>query len=59
MEGEVDPFDFSLAESLGRTVAELRASIGNREYLAWRAFTVWRNAMQELEAEEMKRGAKR
>lgn len=31
------------------TVEHLRDSMSNKEYLEWRAFTVWRNAMRELE----------
>ena len=45
---ELDPFDFLLAERLGMTVRTMRARMGNDEYLAWRAFNVWRNAQAEL-----------
>lgn len=48
MEGELDPFDFVLAESLHMTVEEMRDRMSNNEYLQWRAFYVWRNAEQEL-----------
>lgn len=43
----MDPFDFLLAENLGKTLAELD-EMSHREYLSWRAFYVWRNAQQEL-----------
>ncbi len=43
-----------LAEKLGRTVAELRASLSNAEYVEWRAFHTWRHAMQEFEMEKAK-----
>lgn len=52
MEEELDPFDFSLAEALGMTVEHLRQTMSNREYLEWRAFTVWRNAKIELATKE-------
>jgi hypothetical protein len=48
MEGEMDPFDFTLAEALGRTVDEL-GSMPHVEYLKWRAYYVWREAQRELE----------
>ena len=47
MEGELDPFDFMLAERLGKTLAEIGA-MSNNEYLRWRAFHVWRQAMAEM-----------
>lgn len=43
----MDPFDFVLAEALGKTLAEVGA-MPNREYLAWRAFYKWRRAQQDL-----------
>ena len=49
MEEELDPFPFYLAESLHMTLAQLD-NMSEAEYLAWRAFNVWRNAMMELEA---------
>lgn len=54
MEGSLDPFDFLLAERLGMTVGELRDRMSNDEYLQWRAFVKWRNAMQELELRAVK-----
>ena len=48
MEGELDPFDFSLAESLGMTVERMRDEMANNEYHQWRAFYTWRNAQREL-----------
>lgn len=47
MEGDLDPFDFVLAQDLGMTIGALRA-MGNDEYLAWRAFYTWRKAMTDL-----------
>jgi len=44
MEGELDPFDFTLAETLGKTLAEIGA-MSNNEYLRWRAHDVWQKAM--------------
>ena len=48
MEGELDAFDFDLAERLGVTVAQLPHVMSNREYQQWRAYTVYRNAQYEL-----------
>jgi len=56
VEEELDPFDFSLAEALGMTVETMRATISNREYLEWRAYSVWRNAQQELALKAAKAG---
>jgi hypothetical protein len=50
MEGLLDPFDFVLAEHLGMTVAHMRASMSNAEFVEWRAFYKWRDAMQKLAA---------
>jgi hypothetical protein len=47
MEGDLDVFDFQLAERLGVTLAMVGA-MSNREYLAWKAFYVYRAAMQEM-----------
>ena len=47
MEGDLDPFDFMLAEKLGLTLAQVGA-MSNHEYLRWRAFHVYRNAMAEM-----------
>lgn len=49
MAGELDPFDYDLADALGTTVAGMRAMIGNDEYLQRRALAVYRAAMLELE----------
>ena len=43
----MDPFDFMLAEKLGLTLAQVGA-MANREYLAWRAWHVYVNAMQDM-----------
>lgn len=56
MEGELDPFDFVLAEGLGMTLNELWTRMPNNEYHAWRAFYVWRHAQQELAAKAAKQG---
>ena len=48
MEGELDPFDFMLAEALGMTVDEMTARMPNIEYLRWQAFYRWRAAQREL-----------
>lgn len=48
MEGELDPFTFSLAENLHMTVAQLEATMSNAEYLQWAAFFTYRKAMAEL-----------
>ena len=54
MDGRLDPFDFTLAEQLHMTVADMRERMSNQEYLQWRAFYVWRNAQQELDAKPLK-----
>lgn len=56
MEETRDPFDYWLAEKLGRTVEEMRRTISNREYLEWRAYVVWKNAKEELELKAAKSG---
>jgi hypothetical protein len=50
MTGLLDPTDFALAESLGRTVRELHETMGNDEYLAWRAYYVYRAEMAKIDA---------
>jgi hypothetical protein len=50
MEGEMDPFDFTLAADLHMTRDRLASDMSNAEYLAWRAFYNYRHAMAELEA---------
>lgn len=45
---QLDPFDYDLADLQGRTVAEMRATIGNDEYLQRRALAVYRAAQAEL-----------
>lgn len=47
MVGEIDPFDFFLAEGLGMSLAQVHA-LPNAEYVAWRAFYVFRHAMQNM-----------
>lgn len=53
MEGEIDVFDFLLAEGLGMTLEQI-GNMTNNEYLRWRAFYVYRNAQQELKAKSGK-----
>jgi len=47
MEGDLDPFDFILAERLGLTLAQVGA-MSNHEYLRWKAWHVYRQAMSEM-----------
>lgn len=47
MEGELDPFDFVLAETLHLTLAQVGA-LSNNEYLRWKAWHVYRAAMAEM-----------
>lgn len=58
MLGELDPFDYVLAERLHCTVEELTARVSNLEYHRWRAFFAYRKAMEELELERAARGKK-
>jgi hypothetical protein len=50
MEGTLDAFEFVLAESLHKTIAQLRDEMSGSEYVAWRAFHTYRNEMQKLAA---------
>jgi hypothetical protein len=59
MEGELDPFDFDLAERLHLTVAQLPHAVSRREYFQWRAYTVYRNAQQELALKEAVKSGRR
>lgn len=45
----MDPFEFILAEALGLTLSQVRA-LPNAEFMEWRAFWVWRQAMEDFEA---------
>jgi hypothetical protein len=47
MEGDLDPFEFVLAERLGLTLAQVGA-MSNHEYLRWKAWHVYRQAMSEM-----------
>lgn len=47
MEGDLDAFDFILAENLGMTLAQI-GQMSNREYLGWRAFYTYRTAMRDM-----------
>ena len=51
MEGERDPFDYMLAETLGMTVEEMHRRMSNAEHLQWRALYTYRAAQRELAAE--------
>ena len=51
MTGELDAFDYVLAEALGMTVAEMQVRMGNDEFTRWRAFHTYRAAMRKLELE--------
>jgi hypothetical protein len=58
MLGELEPFDYVLAERLHCTVEEMCNRVSNLEYHRWRAFYEYRQAMQDLELQEMTRGKK-
>jgi hypothetical protein len=47
MEGDLDPFDFMLAEKLGLTLAAV-GEMSNHEYLRWRAWHTYCTAMAEM-----------
>ena len=47
MTGEVDPFPFRLAHDLGMTIADLEARMPQAEWVRWRAWYVYRDAMEE------------
>jgi hypothetical protein len=49
MEGDLDTFDFILAEALGKSLAEI-GDLSNDEVVRWQAFYTYRTAMRELEA---------
>lgn len=46
----IDPFDFVLAEKLGRTVAEIHAEMSMAEWVAWSRFYAVRRQAEELAA---------
>lgn len=48
MEGDLEAFDFVLAQDLHMTVEEMQRRMSNREYLAWKAFYVYREAQGRL-----------
>jgi hypothetical protein len=48
MEGELDTFPFVLAETLHLTLEQVDA-MTNNEYLRWRAWHVYRQAMAEMQ----------
>lgn len=47
MRGDIDPLDFVLAETLGKSLAEIR-DLDNAEFIEWRAFRKVRDALTEL-----------
>jgi hypothetical protein len=47
MEGELETFPFVLAEALHLTLAQVD-DMSNNEYLRWRAWHIYRNAMAEM-----------
>jgi hypothetical protein len=49
MLGEIDTFEYSLALRLGMTVEEMRQRMSNAEYVQWKAYFTWQNAMQEMD----------
>lgn len=55
MTGGLNSDEFLIAEALGMTVAELNATMGADEFHQWRAFLVYRAAMQE-KAQKANRG---
>jgi hypothetical protein len=48
MLGELDSFDFVLAETLHMTVEDMRLRLSNAEYLQWRAFFTYRESMRSM-----------
>lgn len=56
MLGELDPFDFDLADAIGCTVEEMRQRISNQEYLQRRALAVYRAEQAKLAAKAARRG---
>ncbi len=55
MKGEIDYFDFVLAQDLGMSLGEVR-SLPNIELVEWRAFYHYRNAMNELASQTQRGG---
>jgi hypothetical protein len=47
MEGDIDVFDFLLAEKLHMSL-EAVGNLSNREHIAWRAFDVYVKAMAAM-----------
>lgn len=48
-EGELDSFDFTLAENLHMTVGQMQSVMDNREYVQWRSFYAYRQKMRDFE----------
>ena len=54
MEDREDVFDYMLAEALGKTLDELM-DMSNNEYVRWRAFYTYRDAMAKMERAKVQR----
>ena len=52
MEGELDTFDFLLAEHLHKSLAEIGA-LSNDEVVRWQAFFTYRAAMADMQSSPM------
>lgn len=48
MLGDLDPFDFVLAEQLHMTIDEMNNRLSNQEYLQWRAYYIYRAEMGKM-----------
>ena len=46
--GELEVFDFILAEALHMTIEEMRNRMSNQEWVQWAAFYSWRDRQREL-----------
>jgi hypothetical protein len=51
VEGNLDAFEFVLAEKLGMTLAEI-GEMSNNEFIRWRAFYSYRAAQRELQSKK-------
>lgn len=48
-------FDYYLAEKLGRTVAEMRATVSNAEYVGWSVYFGRKAQRQEMAMKDAQR----
>jgi hypothetical protein len=48
-------FDYFLAAKLGRTVAEMRATVSNAEYVGWQVYFGRKAQRQEMAAKDARR----